>query len=271
MGECGALPAVGIGALTEWCPPELIDRVVDKCHRREHWVRLLPARTMAYFELARCLFPAEGYARVYEHLLPLPAAVPVEGGLGVRVPNKSSLCKARAKLGPEVMEALFREVAGPRAEPTTCPGAFWRGLRLLSLDGAVLAVADTTQNEAAFGRSVRGDFPAAYPQARILGINQAQLNKIVGDAYRDHIADSFAQRGLKVTTESQSPQLLRFDTPYGVRQYDIGLLDSQGKVTDYIETKSGDAGKDALQAKKDEWLRQNLGIKIQYVHDGYGR
>lgn len=72
MGSLRAprLPDVGLGVLTRWCPPELVDRAIEKRGRRERRRRLLPARTAVYFELARCLFPGEGYASVYEHLLP---------------------------------------------------------------------------------------------------------------------------------------------------------------------------------------------------------
>jgi hypothetical protein len=38
-------------------------------------VQLLPARTMVYFELVRCLYPGEDYAHAYEHRLPLPADI----------------------------------------------------------------------------------------------------------------------------------------------------------------------------------------------------
>ncbi|MEV0494970.1 hypothetical protein [Streptomyces atratus] len=34
----------------------------------------------------------------------------------------------------DVLETVFRQVAGPLATPGT-PGAWWRGLRLLALDG----------------------------------------------------------------------------------------------------------------------------------------
>ncbi len=182
MGEYERLPAVGVGALTRWCPPELVDAVVDKCHRREHWVRLLPARTMVYFELTRCLFPTEGYARVYEHLLPLSGTVPDPAPAGYRVPNKSSLCKARASLGPEVLELLFHEVAGPLATPETCPQGFWRGLRVLSFDGALLQVADTGENTAAFGRRTAEGVPAAYPQARVVPLIECATHAVVDAA-----------------------------------------------------------------------------------------
>jgi hypothetical protein len=151
------LPDVGLGVLTKWCPPELVDRSVEKCDRREQRRRLLPARTMVYFELARCLYPGEGYTSVYEHLLPHDDDLDLYlTRRGFRVPNKSSLCKARAKLGAAVMEEVFRQVAGPVAEEYDCPTAFWRGLRLEAFDGTVLDVADTEANAGEFTRPAGG-------------------------------------------------------------------------------------------------------------------
>ena len=59
--------------------------------------------------------------------------------------------KARARLGREPLELLFRAVAVPLATEST-RGAFYRGLRLVSLDGTCLDVADTPRTTAAFGR-----------------------------------------------------------------------------------------------------------------------
>jgi hypothetical protein len=102
---------------------------------------------------------------------------------------------------------------------------------------------------------------------RLLGISQQQLNQLVGDAYRDHVADSFRQRGLNVITDATHPDRLTFPTPWGDRKYDIGLLDGSGNVSHYIETKSGNAGKKPIQALKDRYLEKRFGIVINYVFD----
>ncbi|MFF3447583.1 polymorphic toxin-type HINT domain-containing protein [Streptomyces sp. NPDC002667] len=104
---------------------------------------------------------------------------------------------------------------------------------------------------------------------KLLGISQPQLNKLVGDAYRDHIADSYRQRGMNVITDATNPGPLTFSTPWGDRVYDIGILDANGNVAHYIETKSGDAGKDALQTRKDAYIEQNFGVRVNYVFDGH--
>jgi len=54
----------------------------------------------------------------------------------------------------------LRDVAGPVAQPDTCPSAFWRGLRVEAFDGTVLDVADTPDNAEKFtlyrAKSLRG-------------------------------------------------------------------------------------------------------------------
>ncbi|MFI7368039.1 polymorphic toxin-type HINT domain-containing protein [Streptomyces sp. NPDC050149] len=103
---------------------------------------------------------------------------------------------------------------------------------------------------------------------RLLGISQQTLNRLVGDAYRDHIADFYRQRGMNVITDATNPGPLTFPTPWGDRIYDIGILDSNGNVAHYIETKSGNAGKVALQMKKDAYIGQRYGVRANYVFDG---
>ena len=50
----GWLPdRVSVGVLTRAFPPELVDRVVAACGRAEQRRRLLPARLVVYFVLAR--------------------------------------------------------------------------------------------------------------------------------------------------------------------------------------------------------------------------
>jgi hypothetical protein len=90
--------------------------------------------------------------------------------LGEETPDRSSLCVARRRLGIAPMRHLFEHVVRPLARPET-PGAFYRGLRLMGIDGTVLDVPDSEANAAAFGRpsaGPRGD--GAFPQVRKLSL-----------------------------------------------------------------------------------------------------
>src|SRR3954453_1954628 len=177
----GRPPDVGLGLLTRWCPSSLIDAAIEKCSTREQRVRVLPARSVAYCELARCLFPGEGYEQVLDHLLSSDDALV---GRPEPVPHGSSLCRARAKIGARTMEAVFHRVAGPIAVPDSCPEGFWRTLRLEAFDGTTFDVADTEENAAAFERPAGSRGPGGYPQARVVALvecgSHAVINAVIG-------------------------------------------------------------------------------------------
>jgi hypothetical protein len=135
---------------------------------------------MVYFELARCLHPGQGYEQVFDQLLPDDAVADL--AKPVRVPNKSSFCRARAKLGAEVLETLFGYVAGPIAQERTCPSAFWRGLRLEAFDGTVLDVADTPENATEFTRPAGSCGTGGYPQARVVILVECGTHALVAAA-----------------------------------------------------------------------------------------
>jgi Insertion element 4 transposase N-terminal/Transposase DDE domain len=85
-------------------------------------------------------------------------------------PHRSSLCVARQRLGVEPVRHLFDHIVRPLARPET-PGAFYRGLRLMGIDGTILDVPDSDANAAAFARpsaGERGD--GAFPQVRKLSL-----------------------------------------------------------------------------------------------------
>lgn len=96
------------------------------------------------------------------------------------VPTKGALSQARMRLGSEPLKRLFEAVASPLAEPAT-PGAFYRGLRLVSIDGTCLDLADSLGNEERFGRpgSGRGEGVAAFPQLRLVGLGECGTHALV--------------------------------------------------------------------------------------------
>ncbi len=90
--------------------------------------------------------------------------------VGEETPNRSSLCVARQRLGIAPVRHLFERIVRPLARPET-PGSFYRGLRLMGIDGVVFDVPDSDANAAAFSRpsaGSRGD--GAFPQVRKLSL-----------------------------------------------------------------------------------------------------
>lgn len=173
---------ISIGVLTRVFPPEIVDRVVAETGRKEVRHRLLPARVVVYYVLGLALFSDASYEEVMRNL--------VEGlswGSGWArswsVPTKASLYKARVRLGKEPLEALFSSVAKPMATEQT-RGAFYRSLRLMSVDGTSLDLADTPENDSHFGRpgSGRGEGAGAFPQVRVVALAESGTHALVAAA-----------------------------------------------------------------------------------------
>jgi hypothetical protein len=202
---------IAIGVLTTTFPPELVDRVIAKTGRGEQRQRLLPARVVVYYTLAMCLFAQAGYEEVMRLL--------VEGLAWARrwrgswqVPDKSSIARARARLGPAPLRELFAEVARPLATSAT-KGAWYRDWRLVALDGTTLDVADTPANVAAFGRPGGGRGQGAFPQVRVVGLVECGTHAVV-DA---------AMGGLHLGETSLAPSLARSLGPGMLLLVDQGL------------------------------------------------
>jgi len=137
--------------VTRWVTPDLADRALARCGRRDGRAGALPALFMVYFTLALALFQQDSYDDVAEHLA---AGV---AGMSGHVPNRASFTRARQRLGPQVLEAVFRDLARPLA-PAGLDGSFYRGMRLAAVDGFVLDAPDTDRHPRA-GRRGGGQLP----------------------------------------------------------------------------------------------------------------
>jgi hypothetical protein len=80
-------------------------------------------------------------------------------------PPRSSLCEGRKRLGVAPVKYLHEYTVKPLATPET-PGAFWRGLRWVGIDGSVYDVPDSDANAGAFARASGGRGAGAFPQVR---------------------------------------------------------------------------------------------------------
>ena len=167
---------VSVGVLTRTFPPELVDEVIAGCGRTEQRHRALPARVMAYFSIGMALHSEGSYEDVLSLLTDgLAWAADTDP---VKLPSKSAIFQARARLGPEPLQALFATVAAPLAEPGA-GGAWLAGRRLVAIDGTCLDVADTPENTEWFGRrGVNKGERAAFPQARLVALAECGTHAV---------------------------------------------------------------------------------------------
>lgn len=165
----------GFGLLSWFCPPELIDRVLDEGDRQEKRCRLLPARLVVYALLLMCLKPAIGYQKLMHHV----GEAALDGSRWT-IPNKSSFVRARMRLGSEVMERLFRALARALADPGQAPCCFWRERRVMAIDGTTIELQDTPELERAFGGQTQKGKRVGLPQMRVMCLIEAGTRAIVG-------------------------------------------------------------------------------------------
>ena len=128
-------------------------------HARRRYLRL-PAWFMVWFVVALGLFCRDSYRQVFKWLQPFRRK---------GTPGRSTFCEARQRLGVAPLLQLTQQVVELQTTPQT-PGAFYRELRLMALDGFVVDVPDTPANARVFGRPGSSRSPAAFPQARVLAL-----------------------------------------------------------------------------------------------------
>jgi hypothetical protein len=128
-----------------------------------------------------CLFSQVGYEEV-ARLLTEGLAWARRWHGSWQVPTTGAIARARARLGPAPLRALFEQAVRPLATPATV-GAWYRDWRLVSLDGTTLDVADTPDNAAAFGRprTHRGE-RTAFPQVRVMALAECGTHAIIDAA-----------------------------------------------------------------------------------------
>ena len=171
---------ISIGVLTRLVPRDLVDEVIAEAGCKEKRSRLLPAHVVVYYVLALALYFGESYEEVMRRLV---------GGLRFlknwsgewKVPTTSAISQARARLGAAPVEALFRRVAVPMARPGS-RGAWFRSWRVMAIDGVILDVPDTPENNAEFTHSKGGKGEGAFPVVRVVGLGECGTHAIVSAA-----------------------------------------------------------------------------------------
>jgi hypothetical protein len=97
----------------------------------------------------------------------------------LKVASNAGISQARTRLGWEVLRQLHDEVVKPIAVATT-KGAWYHGLRLVSVDGSTLDVADESANDAAFGRPGASRGTSAFPQLRFVSLVENGTHVLFG-------------------------------------------------------------------------------------------
>jgi hypothetical protein len=171
---------ISLGVLTASFPLDLVQSVLAQTERESQRERELPAHVMVYYCIALALY-ADVSTRETLRCLLEGARWLGDASVEEEPPSRSGISRARSRLGARPLEVLYREAVVPVAVQGT-PGAWYRGWRVMSLDGLTLDVSDTEANASAFGRpaSSRGaNATGAFPQLRLVGLVENGTHVIV--------------------------------------------------------------------------------------------
>jgi Transposase DDE domain/Insertion element 4 transposase N-terminal len=125
----------------------------------------MPGWLAVWLVIGLGLFACDCYRQIYRWLRPWQ---------GAGTPPRSTLCMARQRIGVGPLVRLAKTVVRPLAQAGAAWAGhcFYRGMRLVALDGFVLNLPDTPQNAGTFGRP-GGPGAAAFPQARVVALCEA--------------------------------------------------------------------------------------------------
>src|SRR3954468_16565640 len=158
---------ISLGVIARTFPIEEVRRVPAETGKDSEGERDLPAHVMVYYAVALALCTTAGTREVLRCLL--EGLRWLWGAEAVRVAGESGIPQARTRLGEAPLRRLYERLGRPVATPAT-KGAWHRRWRPVSLDGSCLDVADTAENEAAFGRPGAGRGESAFPQVRFVAL-----------------------------------------------------------------------------------------------------
>ena len=171
---------VALGVLSSVIHRDIVDDVIRESGKREARSRLLPAHVVVYYVLALNLFFGEAYEEVMRQLI---------NGLRFlgnwrdswTVPSTSAISQARTRLGEAPLKLLFERIAVPMARPGT-RGAWFHGLRVMAIDGLVLDVPATPDNDKEFGRSGNDTTTSPFPQVRLVALGECGTHAVTDAA-----------------------------------------------------------------------------------------
>src|ERR1700736_4645132 len=179
---------ISLGVVAKFFPADKVREVLKETGRGSIRERDLPAQVVVYYVIALALYMRSSYREVLRCLLEGVQWL-LDPSVTVKVAGKSGISQARSRLGAEPLKKLYETVVVPIAEKRT-KGAWYRQWRLVSLDGSTLDVADTAENDKAFGRPGSSRGCSAYPKIRFVGLLEsgthvmwaARMSKYATDA-----------------------------------------------------------------------------------------
>jgi hypothetical protein len=158
---------LSVGLLARIIPPQVVDSALSHHGRHSQRQRDFPADTVAYYIIAMSMYRdvnTEEVMRIISEGMSYLGNSAVKREVG-----KSAISASRTRLGAEVMKQIAEQVCQPLAMGEQSAG-FYKGLRVVTIDGTTLEVDDQQSHRDTFGVPGTGQGKTGYPQIRCVSL-----------------------------------------------------------------------------------------------------
>jgi hypothetical protein len=169
---------ISLGVITKTFPLKRVRAVLAATGKASQRERDLPAHVVVYYAIALGLYMQSSYREVLRCLLEGVQWL-LDPAVTLKVAGNSGISQARTRLGWEPLQQLHDAVVKPIAVAAT-KGAWYRDLRLVSVDGSTMEVADEAANDQAFGRPGASRGESAFPQLRFVSLVENGTHVLFG-------------------------------------------------------------------------------------------
>ncbi len=131
--------------------------------------RGLPHEVLVYFVLAMVLYANVAYEEVLRLVIEGLRPILGDEGLAQGTVSKGAISQARTRVGAGPLKTLYREQVHPHG-PQGMAGVWYRGLRIMAIDGSTLDMPDEAPNVEQYGYPPSARGASAFPRLRFVAM-----------------------------------------------------------------------------------------------------
>lgn len=158
-----------VGFLAMNCPVDKVRAALQAHGVQSRRRRGLPHEVLVYFVMAMVLYANVAYEEVLRLVIEGLRQLLGDAAVTQATVSKGAISQARGKVGAAPLRQLYHEQVHPHG-PVGMAGVWYRGLRLMALDGSALNMPDEQANTAHFGYPGASRGSSAFPQLRFVAL-----------------------------------------------------------------------------------------------------
>jgi len=151
-----------------------------------------------------------------------PAQQHIAEATGVTI-SGAQVSKRRQQMGSEIFEWILQQICGGRADPQRHPAAFYRGLRLVGIDGSLFSLFNTPAVLKQLSKACTRRMQAAFAKLGVVALVELGTHRPMAAVISQ---DKESEMALATRLVNQLPagSLLLADRLYGVGKFLVAFL-----------------------------------------------